>query len=100
MLEPSICDRIESNVRYYSREYTVIFSRGEGPFVIDDQGRAFIDFFGGAGALNYGHNHPLRGIPRGYSLSWVSSRFCDVASHITSGNNLHARSTGAPRRRS
>jgi diaminobutyrate-2-oxoglutarate transaminase len=65
MLEPSICDRIESNVRYYSREYTVIFSRGEGPFVIDDQGRAFIDFFGGAGALNYGHNHPLRGIPRG-----------------------------------
>jgi diaminobutyrate-2-oxoglutarate transaminase len=59
MLETSICDRIESNVRYYSREYPVIFSRGEGSFVIDDQGRAFIDFFGGAGALNYGHNHPL-----------------------------------------
>lgn len=59
MLETSNCDRIESNVRYYSREYPVIFSRGEGSFVIDNKGKAYIDFFLGAGTLNYGHNHPL-----------------------------------------
>jgi diaminobutyrate-2-oxoglutarate transaminase len=59
MIGTTNLDRIESNVRYYSRECPITFSRGEGSFVIDDQGRAFIDFFGGAGALNYGHNHPL-----------------------------------------
>lgn len=49
---------MESNVRYYSREYPEIFSRAQHAFLYDNQGRHYIDFFCGAGALNYGHNSP------------------------------------------
>lgn len=49
---------MESNVRHYSREYPEVFSRAQHAFVYDNQGRHYIDFFCGAGALNYGHNSP------------------------------------------
>lgn len=51
-------ERMESKVRYYSTQCQSIFSRSQGAFVYDDQGRRYIDFFLGAGALNYGHNDP------------------------------------------
>jgi diaminobutyrate-2-oxoglutarate transaminase len=35
-----------------------VFSKAIGSHVYDEEGRAFLDFFAGAGALNYGHNHP------------------------------------------
>ncbi|MEM9488260.1 MAG: diaminobutyrate--2-oxoglutarate transaminase [Myxococcota bacterium] len=34
----------------------VEFVRGEGPYLWDDNGTRYLDFFAGAGALNYGHN--------------------------------------------
>jgi diaminobutyrate-2-oxoglutarate transaminase len=49
---------LESNVRYYSRDYPEVFSRAQHAFVYDNKGRQYIDFFCGAGALNYGHNSP------------------------------------------
>lgn len=52
----STFDRMESNVRCYSRSFPKVFSRGEGDVLIDDQEDRYIDFFAGAGALNYGHN--------------------------------------------
>ena len=51
-------ERIESNVRYYSRHYPVVFRSAEGATLVDEHDRTFVDFFCGAGALNYGHNHP------------------------------------------
>lgn len=54
----SRCEEMESNVRYYSREYPAVFSRAEHALLFDDHGRRYIDFFCGAGALNYGHNAP------------------------------------------
>ena len=51
-------ERMESNVRYYSRQFPVVFRSGEGSFLVDEQNRRYLDFFCGAGALNYGHNHP------------------------------------------
>jgi diaminobutyrate-2-oxoglutarate transaminase len=57
LTHPSI-EELESNVRYYSREYPTVFSRGEDALLFDSQGRRYIDFFCGAGVLNYGHNHP------------------------------------------
>ena len=51
-------ERLESNVRYYPRHYPVVFRSSEGPYLFDAQNRRYIDFFCGAGALNYGHNHP------------------------------------------
>ena len=53
----SVFDRLESNVRSYCRSFPTTFSRAKGSLMFDDQGRSFIDFFAGAGALNYGHNH-------------------------------------------
>lgn len=51
-------ERLESRVRSYCRSFPVVFERAEGPYLFDTQGRRYIDFFCGAGALNYGHNHP------------------------------------------
>lgn len=34
------------------------FVRAEGVSVWDDQGNEYLDFLGGYGALNFGHNHP------------------------------------------
>ena len=49
----------ESTVRSYSRVFPAVFSRGEGSLLVDDAGREWFDFLSGAGALNYGHNHPV-----------------------------------------
>lgn len=51
--------RLESNVRSYIRSFPTVFSTGQGARLIDESGKSYIDFFAGAGTLNYGHNHPL-----------------------------------------
>ncbi|ELX13933.1 diaminobutyrate--2-oxoglutarate transaminase EctB [Janthinobacterium sp. HH01] len=54
-------ERHESNVRSYCRDFPALFFRAKGSeiFSVDQQSR--IDFFMGAGALNYGHNsEPLK----------------------------------------
>ncbi|MGA8114049.1 MAG: diaminobutyrate--2-oxoglutarate transaminase [Actinocatenispora sp.] len=48
----------ESEVRSYSRAWPVVFDRAVGSRMFDEDGRSYIDFFAGAGALNYGHNNP------------------------------------------
>ncbi|WP_282692518.1 diaminobutyrate--2-oxoglutarate transaminase [Streptomyces sp. CC208A] len=50
---------LESEVRSYSRNWPVVFDRARGSRLTDRDGRARLDFFTGAGALNYGHNHPV-----------------------------------------
>jgi len=54
----SAFERLESEVRSYCRVFDTVFERGEGSCLYDERGRRYIDFFAGAGALNYGHNHP------------------------------------------
>lgn len=53
----SVFDRLESNVRSYCRSFPATFHRAKGSIVEDADGRRFLDFFAGAGALSYGHNH-------------------------------------------
>ncbi len=48
----------ESEVRSYVRAFPAVFDRARGSRLYDEEGTAYIDFFSGAGALNYGHNHP------------------------------------------
>jgi len=55
----SIFIRRESNVRSYCRSFSVVFDKASGSHMWDEDGRQYIDFFSGAGALNYGHNHPI-----------------------------------------
>lgn len=52
-------ERMESNVRSYSRTFPVSFVKGSNATLTDQEGKQYIDFFAGAGALNFGHNHPL-----------------------------------------
>lgn len=54
-----IIERLESEVRSYCRAFPTVFSRAQGCHLEDTSGRRFLDFFAGAGSLNYGHNHPV-----------------------------------------
>lgn len=49
---------IESEVKGYSRSFPVTFTHAIDTYLIDEKGQRYLDFFSGAGALNYGHNHP------------------------------------------
>ncbi|MGH3860795.1 diaminobutyrate--2-oxoglutarate transaminase [Actinokineospora sp.] len=50
---------IESEVRSYCRSWPVTFDRATGSRIFDENGQGYLDFFAGAGALNYGHNNPI-----------------------------------------
>ena len=54
----TVFDEMESAVRSYIRSFPTTFSKAKGSMMWDTNGKAYIDFFAGAGALNYGHNHP------------------------------------------
>ena len=54
-----IFDDLESNVRSYCRSFPTVFTWASGYQLYDNNKRKYIDFFSGAGALNYGHNHPV-----------------------------------------
>jgi diaminobutyrate-2-oxoglutarate transaminase len=49
---------LESEVRSYCRAFPTVFTWARGYKLGDLQGKEYIDFFSGAGALNYGHNNP------------------------------------------
>ncbi len=53
-----IFDQVESQVRSYVRAFPVIFNKAKGALLYDEQENEYIDFFAGAGVLNYGHNNP------------------------------------------
>lgn len=50
-------EKLESEVRGYCRSFPVTFDTAKGATMVDQQGRKYLDFFAGAGALNYGHNN-------------------------------------------
>lgn len=49
-------DKYESEVRSYIRSFPTVFHKAKGHRIWDVEGNEYIDFFAGAGALNYGHN--------------------------------------------
>jgi diaminobutyrate-2-oxoglutarate transaminase len=54
-----IFEDMESEVRGYVRAFPAVFDVAKGSFLYDEHGNRYIDFFAGAGTLNYGHNNPL-----------------------------------------
>lgn len=54
-----IFDRLESEVRGYIRSFPTLFDKARGSKLIDEENNVYIDFFCGAGTLNYGHNNPV-----------------------------------------
>jgi diaminobutyrate-2-oxoglutarate transaminase len=56
-LRVNIFEAVESNVRSYCRSFPDVFCQAKGSLLFSESGKKFIDFFSGAGALNYGHNN-------------------------------------------
>ncbi|MBQ5973038.1 MAG: aspartate aminotransferase family protein [Oscillospiraceae bacterium] len=56
-MDTSVFERYESEVRSYCRSFPTVFSKAKGSILTDSDGKRYIDFFCGAGALNYGHNN-------------------------------------------
>lgn len=54
----SVFTDMESEVRSCSRAWPTVFTVARGSELRDETGRTYLDFFAGAGALNYGHNPP------------------------------------------
>ncbi|MEV0031531.1 diaminobutyrate--2-oxoglutarate transaminase [Nocardia sp. NPDC050793] len=83
--ESTIFEALESNVRGYCRSWPTVFDTASGVWLRDEHGRDYLDFFAGAGALNYGHNNPVLkralidylagdGITHGLDMSTVAKR--------------------------
>ncbi len=52
-------ERLESGVRSYCRSFPMTVDTAAGVWLTDTDGKRYLDFLGGAGALNYGHNPPV-----------------------------------------
>jgi diaminobutyrate-2-oxoglutarate transaminase len=57
--EMTVFESMESNVRGYCRAWPTLFDTAQGAWLRDGNGKEYLDFFAGAGALNYGHNNPV-----------------------------------------
>lgn len=76
----TIFSELESSVQSYARKFPALFDRAVGATLFDANGREYLDFLAGAGALNYGHNHPVL---KSALLEYLQ------ADRITHGLDLH-----------
>ncbi|MFE5672709.1 diaminobutyrate--2-oxoglutarate transaminase [Agromyces sp. NPDC056523] len=81
----AIFERLETECRAYSRDIPAVFATASGTTVTAEDGREYLDFFSGAGALNYGHNDP--------------EMIAAVTGHLASGGILHALDMFTPAKR-
>jgi len=57
-MSAQIFEQRESAVRSYCRNFTDVFTKGKNDLLYGESGKEYVDFFAGAGALNYGHSNP------------------------------------------
>ncbi len=55
---PTVFEQHESSARGYCRRYNTLLTQARGSRMLGANGTSYIDFLGGCGALNYGHNDP------------------------------------------
>lgn len=67
---PEVFATVESEVRSYCRGWPTVMHSAKDSWVTDTSGRRYVDFFAGAGALNYGHNNSVLKAPL---LDYLSS---------------------------
>ncbi|QEP44240.1 aspartate aminotransferase family protein [Ectothiorhodospiraceae bacterium BW-2] len=58
VLNDDIFTTWESDIRAYCRAVPTVFQSSSNAVMIDENGKRYIDFFAGAGVLNFGHNNP------------------------------------------
>ena len=56
--EMNTFEKHESEIRAYCRAVPTVFKSSSNAIMIDENDKEFIDFFAGAGVLNFGHNNP------------------------------------------
>lgn len=56
-MNTDIFEKYESEVRSYCRNFPAVFTKAKDSIIYAEDGKEYIDFFCGAGALNYGHNN-------------------------------------------
>ena len=56
-MNSTVFEQHESEVRSYCRKFPAVFDKAENEFMYDIDGNQYLDFFCGAGSLNYGHNN-------------------------------------------
>ena len=59
MADTTVFEQHESELRGYCRVYPTVFASASNARQVDEDGKSYIDFFAGAGVLNFGHNNPL-----------------------------------------
>ena len=52
-----IFEKWESDIRGYCRAYPTVFKSAYEARQVDENDKEYIDFFAGAGVLNFGHNN-------------------------------------------
>lgn len=57
MEQKKVFETYESEVRSYCRSFPAVFQKAKGSVITDVDGNEYLDFFCGAGAVNYGHNN-------------------------------------------
>ena len=57
-MDTTIFEQHESEIRGYCRAYPTVFASASNARQVDEAGTSYIDFFAGAGVLNFGHNNP------------------------------------------
>ncbi|MFR1766822.1 MAG: diaminobutyrate--2-oxoglutarate transaminase [Lachnospira sp.] len=57
MEQIEVFETYESQVRSYCRSFPKVFTQAKGSIITDIDGNEYLDFFCGAGAVNYGHNN-------------------------------------------
>lgn len=53
-----IFEQWESEIRAYCRAAPTVFKSASNAKQVDENGKEYVDFFAGAGVLNFGHNNP------------------------------------------
>lgn len=56
-MNTTVFEQHESEVRSYCRKFPAVFDKAENEYMYDVDGNEYLDFFCGAGSLNYGHNN-------------------------------------------
>jgi diaminobutyrate-2-oxoglutarate transaminase len=57
-MDTTAFENYESEVRSYCRAFPAVFASASNARITDEDGRDYLDFFAGAGVLNFGHNNP------------------------------------------
>ena len=56
-MDMKVFEQWESDVRGYCRLYPTVFTSASNARQVDESGKSYVDFFAGAGVLNFGHNN-------------------------------------------